>query len=245
MFGMFLYTLSKEDLEEILSRKTMLHNTIYFYKYKDDCEDDVHTELEIESEQIYYEYVLNLAKPRPMLKANNTVTWTRNGYFYIHIKDDLRYSRIKVNVTLQSTNDLAYQQDVRFSSVVDSPSNPHDITLLTASSKTQLASQTGVRRYYEILVLRFKYLKPAHYIADDYWFYSKRDGYRMNFEEYTLDNDGSSTVNNTGHNRSDRYEEIDMQVNVMNAGMLEDNDGISYFATRCYKSCKGIWWIIS
>ena len=228
----FLNDLSEDDLKEILSRKTMLLNIITSYKAKEDSEDEVYTEQEIESEQIYWEYLLSLVKKKPggMLKASAPVASTKTGYCYIQIEGNGVKTRRKIQVTLQTTS-VNDQQTATFKEVaVDGYSDNHSFTIKTASSKTQYAWQDGSRKYYEIVVLQLSYKKPAHYKATASY-PNKVDGYRMNFRKYTYDNEGENTINNTGHNESAVTETLDFQTNIMNCGMMKDDDGNVTHAT--------------
>jgi len=93
-------------------------------------------------------------------------------------------------------------------------SNQHNFKLLSQTIKSKKANS-----YYVIFVLKFSYIKPAHYQANGS-FSNKVDGYRFNFNKYVTD--GSSeinTVNNTGHNESNKTEVIEVQINAANCGL--------------------------
>lgn len=223
----FLVRLSEQDLAEILKRETMLLNPITFYKPVEGSKDDVYTEQEIESHKIYWEYLMSLAnQPSPM----SVIATSKTGYFYIVIEGDGVTTKRKVQVTITNTN-LAYQQTAKFSEVaVSGYSDKHNFTIKTASNKTQLGSSSGSNKYYEIAVLKFTYLKPAHYQTKGSYS-GKCEGNRMNFQPYSLNNTLETTVNNTGHNEKDTTETIDLQINFRNCGILTDSSGKTYHAT--------------
>lgn len=220
----FLCSLTEDELEEILSKDTMLLNEITFYEPTDFNENE--SDLVVESEKIYWEYLFELAyTPQPLA----VVADTKTGYFYLQIKGNGVTTKRKIQIKISGT-DLSKQYTATFSEVsIDGYSDNHSLTLKTSSSDIELASQTGSRSYYEIAVLKFTYKKPAHYKASgDYS--GKNPDFRFNFKPYNLANDQESSVNNTGHNTSNTTETIQCQINLMNAGFWED-DGKKYHAT--------------
>ncbi len=219
----FLLDLSEEELKEILSRNTMLLNTITFYKpiVAEIAEDEV--EQEVESKETYWKYLISLAN-KPMTLAAGTAT-TKTGYFYIVIEGNGSTTKRKVQVTITNTN-LSNKQTAKFSEVaVSGYSDSHKFTIISASTKTELAD-----KYYAIFALKFSYTKPAHYLAKGSYS-DKCSGYRFNFSPYSQDNSLPTTVNNTGHNKTNTTETIQMQINIMNTGMMKDEDGKTYHAT--------------
>lgn len=101
-------------------------------------------------------------------------------------------------------------------------SNQHNFKLISQTIKSKKASS-----YYVIFVLKFSYIKPAHYQAKGS-FSDKVDGYRFNFNKYEEDgSSGENTVNNTGHNESNTTETIEVQINAANCGFISSGDNIT------------------
>ena len=152
------------------------------------------------------------------INSNGTQLTSKTGYFYIQISGNGKTTKRKIQVTLNST-DMTKEQTVKFTETsVNGYSDNHNFQITTATSKTKLTDD-----YYTILTMEFTYTKPAHYMASgDYS--NKVDGYRFNFKEYTLANEGNSTVNNTGHNISDVTEKVSLQINVANCGISQSSN---------------------
>lgn len=208
----FLKNLDEEELKQILEKETMLKNDINIYS-AETPEKDVSNQT-IESTQTYYEYLLNLNQISKF--ARTTPFDTKYGYFFIQISGDGKTTKRKVSVTLTST-DRSQTQTVKFAEVgVTGYSDNHNFTILTATSKMQL-----VDGYYTIITLQFSYTKKAHYFTGKEYL-DKVDGYRFNFNKYNIENVGTSTVNNTGHNTTDVAEVIDLQMHTANCGIATE-----------------------
>jgi len=194
----------------------MLNNTINEYE-ADNTEDEISNQILVNSES-YYEYLLDSASTTATKSSSSTNFSTKSGHFFIQISGNGKTTKRKILVTLSST-DRYEQQTVKFSEVaVSGYSDNHNFTILTASSKAQKTDDC-----YTIFTMDFSYTKPAHYYAKGSYS-NKVEGYRFNFQKYTYENSGESTVNNTGHNASNVTEKISLQINAANCGINRVDD---------------------
>lgn len=243
--AIFLTTLSDEELDVLLEKDTMLLNEITFYSEEENDEEENAEEENdkeqeentkdgkddskqlIENKQVYWEYLMQLAyKPQ----ATAVYASSKTGYFYIKLSGNGTTEKVKIQVTITSTN-LSNQQKATYSWVeTTTTSNKDEFKLLWSSANTQLATKTGSVSYYEIAILKFSYKKTAHYRSTSSY-ENKVDGYRMNFAQYSYENNLPTSLNNTGHNDTNVTEEVYMQINVMNCGMMDYSDGKNYHAT--------------
>lgn len=230
----FLKNLSSEELEEILTKDTMLNNEINIYS-PENLDEEISNQ-EISDTMLYYEYLLNLKTSSKITTMAATAFTTTKGYFFIQISGDGKTTKKKISVTLTSTN-RETQQKVTFSEVnVSGYSNNHNFKIVTGTSNTQLTDT-----YYTIIVLQFSYTKTAHYLAKGSYS-DKVDGYRFNFRKYTYNNEGESTVNNTGHNSTNTTETIDVQINAANCGIGSNtSDNATSHATGYITLSKGYY----
>ena len=178
-------------------------------------------EIKIEEDD---QYSLSSESSIMSISSNSIQLTSKTGYFYIQISGNGKTTKRLIKVELSST-DMTKEQTVKFSEAgVTGYSDNHNFQISTTTSKTK---QTG--DYYTILTMNFTYTKPAHYMSSGEYS-NKVDGYRFNFKKYTLENEGSSTVNNTGHNISDTTETISLQINVANCGINQSSN--QYVATN-------------
>lgn len=152
------------------------------------------------------------------ISSSKTQLTSKKGYFYILISGNGKTTKRLISVELSST-DMTKEQSVKLTEAsVSGYSDNHDFQIITPTVKTKLTGE-----YYTILTMEFSYTKPAHYMSSgDYS--DKVDGYRFNFKKYTLENEGNSTVNNTGHNISNTTETISLQINVANCGISQTSN---------------------
>lgn len=158
--------------------------------------------------------------PKKVYGANTEFS-NKKGYFYIQISGNGKTTKRKIEVTL-ATSDRTKEQTVNFKDISSGSSYPnnHNFKLLTTSSKTKKSTDI----YYVIFLLKFSYSKPAHYISKASYT-NKVDTYRLNFNKYNNGDTGISTMNNIGHNSSQKDEILEMQINAANCGIGPVKDG--------------------
>lgn len=163
--------------------------------------------------------------------AENKNFLSKKGFFYIQISGNGKTTKRKIQVTLNST-DRSNSQTVTFSDVSSGSdyANNHNFKILTTTSTTKKAD-----KYYVILIFKFSYTKPAHYIASGGKI-GNNENYRFNFNNYET---GNSTVNSKGHSITNTTENIEMQINTCNCGFVPVEDGVTPSnATGCINLSK-------
>ena len=246
--AIFIQNLSKEDLELILSKNTILTNDYIKYDYvldengnkvvdeiqtEEDGTEDIKYKIEEKERMPYYEYLLNLDFSSMTISAFAT----RNGYYTLQIQGGGKSnSSIRIKTALAST-DKTRSQNVTYSIVGANTTNNHGFTLASTSGTTKKATGSqsgsdgtsdvvnGTRVYrtktYIAMEVKGKYSQPAYTYPVGSRI-SSDTGTRINFHKYNWQNSGANTVSPIGVYTSVQTQDVTMSVHTVNAGHTEE-----------------------
>lgn len=136
-----------------------------------------------------------------------------NGSIWLYIQENgITTSKIKFNlVTAEGWSD----EKKVYVSIDDSSVNANEVKLEASAVTTQLESSTSSAR--TIINIPVTYTQKAYYNVFGYGLSGHDKQYRVNFNKYTLTNNGTSTLP-SGYEVTDQTHSINMQVHYMNAG---------------------------
>ena len=139
---------------------------------------------------------------------------TLNGSIWLCIQENgVTTSKIKFNLT--TAEGWSSQKNVTVS--MDAASvNGNAVKLGASTVQTQLANSTSSSR--TIINIPVTYTQKAYYHVSKYGLSGHNTQYRASFNEYTLANNGASTLP-SGYASTEQVHSVNMQFHYMNAGL--------------------------